>query len=670
MKNYIDLMLIKTKIDKIIIFLLLCLPLMAQPAANEREYRLTERGQFKNLTTFPAKSPTENQRQYDVISYQLNLDLFPENQHLDGAVTIHGRSLTNGLQQIEIDLYQNLSVNSVDQGGTQINFRHRNQLLTVYLISPLSEDEPFSLTVYYEGNPQESTYRSFGWSLHGQSVPIIWTLSEPYGSPAWWPCKDDPGDKADSVELNIGVPQGLIVASNGLLSGITTTTDGRPTYHWQTRYPIATYLVSLAISNYEIFSDRYDYSDSDSMELLFFVYPEHLEKARVDLGITSLMLKFYARIFGEYPFINEKYGMAIFPWGGGMEHQTITSYGAGLIQGNHRYDYINAHELAHQWFGDALTMRHWSHIWLNEGFASYAEALWFEEQNGKEFYQTYINNFDSPPLEGPLFVSDSLNENALFSRTVYDKGAFTLHMLRGVLGDSVFFRSLKQYASDRRFAYGNVTTEDFQLVCEEISGMSLSWFFQQWVYRGDRPLYEVLWSTSGTGPYTTIAQITQKNSMPFKMPVQIRLQDMVQDTSITIWDSLAYQQVEFETDFKPTDFLFDPLNWILKTVSIKQSEDDLRKTPKTFSIYQNYPNPFNPETRIPFTLPQEADVILEVYNVLGVRIYQENVKYPAGYHSFLWRGETNNGTAVPSGIYFYRLRTPSASATRRMILLR
>jgi len=471
------------------------------------------------------------------------------------------------------------------------------------------------------------------------------------------------------VTLNIDVPQGLIVASNGILTSVTRS-EGRSTYHWVTRYPIATYLVSLAISNYEIFSDWYHSRNSGSMEVRFYVYPEHLEKAKIDLNNTVSMIEFFADIFGEYPFIEEKYGLAIFPWNGGMEHQTITSYGAALIQGNHRYDYINAHELAHQWFGDAITMRHWSHIWLNEGFASYAEALWFESQYGKNYYHDYINNLDVIPLAGPLFVSDSLNEQALFSRTVYDKGAFTLHMLRAVLGDSVFFRCLKTYATHPRFAYGTATTENFQSVCEEIAGISLNWFFNQWVYRGDRPLYDVLWSISGDGPFTTVIQVTQENPVPFKMPVQIRLQATDQEFSGILWDSLDVQKFVFETEFKPTALLFDPDNWILKKASVKQVSDDLRSTPGLFTLSQNYPNPFNIETHIPFNLPEDAPVGLEIINVLGEVVFKESRPYGAGYHNYLWRGETNDRNNLPSGVYFYRLTIPSGTLTRRMILLK
>jgi aminopeptidase N len=406
------------------------------------------------------------------------------------------------------------------------------------------------------------------------------------------------------------------------------------------------------------------------MEMAYFVYPEHLERAREDFSVTVDMMEFYASIFGEYPFINEKYGMAVFPWGGAMEHQTITSYGAGLIWGNHRYDYINAHELAHQWFGDCITMRHWSHIWLNEGFASYAEALWFEHINGEDAYHTYVNSWDQPPLNSPLFVTDSLNGNALFSRTVYDKGGFVLHMLRGVLGDSLFFESLRSYATDPDLAYKTATTEDFQRVCEEVSAIDLNQFFQQWVYGSGRPDYRAKWSVSGEGPWETTLEITQANSSIFKMPLQVVLSGADFEKTYTVMDSLKTQRFEFITDKKPDKIEIDPDNWVLNDLSLTYIEGDLRESPQIFTVSQNYPNPFNPETSIDLVLPEDGQITFEIYNVLGQKVYEHISEQTAGYRTLIWRGETNLGTTASSGVYIYRVKYRTDVVTRKMILVR
>jgi aminopeptidase N len=655
---------------RIFILLLLTVPLFAQPTKSRQELREFEKSRFNFEKTDFIMAPTPNQRLFDVTSYQLDLELFPDQYLLVGAVTITGKSLSNDLDHIEIDFYHTLLVDSIMQNGSALPVDHRTNIIYIPLKDMISTDESFSVTIYYHGDPEEGQHRSFAWSNHGSfNTPIIWTLSEPYGSPVWWPCKDDPKDKADSVYIKVSVPSDLIVASNGLLTGVQRGRD-EFTYHWKTYYPTSTYLVSLAISNYEQFSDWYLYSDVDSMEVAYYVYPEHLNAAKEDLGVTVEMIEFYASIFGEYPFVEEKYGMAIFPWGGAMEHQTITSYGASLIRGTHRYDYINAHELAHQWFGDCITMRHWSHIWLNEGFASYAEALWFEHIGGKSLYHKYVNYWDANPLSAPLFVSDSLNERALFSRTVYDKGGWVLHMLRGVLGDSLFFQSLKSYVSDPDLAYNSAVTEDFQRVCEEVSGIKLDQFFDQWVYGGGRPDYIAKWSVSGEGPWETTLEISQINDNLFKMPLEVILSGQSFEKTFTVRDSLSTQRFQFTTDLRPENLEIDPDNWVLKNLSVSYIEGDLNNPPVEFSVSQNYPNPFNPETYIDIHLPEAGNVTLEVFNVLGEKVHEESSNYTSGHRTLIWRGKTNLGDSAPSGMYLYRVQVGSNAITKKMILLR
>ncbi|MBT8387719.1 MAG: M1 family metallopeptidase, partial [Ignavibacteria bacterium] len=376
----------------ILIFILGLTSLLAQQDFRQKENRKLiqqfEKERFNNQLQLLTKSPTQNQEDFDIHFYTLNLGLWPVTELLNGAVVIEGESLINGLDHIEIDLFSNMVIDSIKQGVNLLSYTHTNDLININLSSAINQGEIFSVEVFYSGNPQSGGLGTWGWDYH-QGEPIIWTLSQPFGSPAWWPCKDDPEDKADSVYLNITVPEELIVASNGLLVDTTSAGGSRLTYSWETRYPISTYLVSLAISNYEQFSDWYVYSPTDSMELKYYVYPEDLADAQEDFNVTDDMMEFFVTVFGEYPFLNEKYAMSEFPWGGAMEHQTNTSYGEPLIRGDHFYDYINAHELAHQWFGDCITMRRWSHIWLNEGFASYSEALWEESIGGSNAYHAY-----------------------------------------------------------------------------------------------------------------------------------------------------------------------------------------------------------------------------------------------------------------------------------------
>ncbi|MEZ4745189.1 MAG: M1 family aminopeptidase [Calditrichia bacterium] len=613
-----------------------------------------------------SKISTPNQLNYDVTGYTINLNIWPVTKTIDGSVVITGKSKVTGLSHLEFNLFSNMTVDSITQNGSPLTFNHAGNLVDVQLPAFLGTDSVFSVEIFYRGNPQSIGLGSWRWSTHSGN-PIISTLSEPFGAPTWWPCKDDPADKADSVFLNITVPENLVVASNGLLKAVTPAPDNRHTYSWETRYPISNYLVSLAISNYAEFGDWYVSASGDSMPLVYYVYPEHLAAAQEDFSVTDEMISAFAEIYGEYPFIEEKYGMAIFSWGGAMEHQTMTSYGSGLITGNHTYDWINAHELAHQWFGDLITMKRWSHIWLNEGFASYSEAMWMESLYGKTAYHNYLDSQDPGFFSGSLFVTDSTNENALFSNTVYDKGSWALHMLRGVLGDSLFFASIRSYATDSSLMFGNATTEDFRDICEAVSGMDLDWFFDEWVYRAGRPNYQYDWKVTGNRPFTTTLTLKQTNAVPYKMPIQIYLFGDGLDSTVTVWDSLAYQQFQFVTNDAPIDVQVDPDNWILKNIDrVTGIVDGENEQPQRFELTQNYPNPFNPTTTIEFYLQNPGYTTLAIYDMLGQKIATlaaENLN--SGRHLYQW-----DASGMASGIYYYRLTAGNFTAVKKALLLR
>jgi len=608
------------------------------------------------------QSVTPNQKLFDVTFYHLQLNLDPALHMLRGAVTMDALVTGSQIDYVDIDLFPHMTVDSVLQNNTRVSFIHTNALIRVSLRQPLSKNSSFSLMVFYHGDPAQGPYGAFNWGVHGSlSAPVIWTLSEPYGAPSWWPCKDDPADKADSVRLDVTVPSGLIVASNGLLLDVIENQQDNISYSWITRYPISTYLVSLAISDYIQFEDQYNFSDGQ-MPLTYFVYPELYAAALEDFAVTKDMMIFFASIFGEYPFTEEKYGMAVFPWGGAMEHQTLTSYGAGLVRGDHRFDFINAHELAHQWFGDLITMRFWSHIWLNEGFASYAEALWYEHLGGKDAYHYYMQLQYRENFTGSLFIADSTNASALFSRTVYNKGSWVLHMLRGVLGDPVFFKCIRAYSENPDLRYGNAVTEDFQYICEQNADSDLTWFFDQWVYREGRPSYSWSWEVDGEGPFETHLSILQNTPIPYKMPVQIRLTGVNLDKTFTVWDSLHLQSFTFLTDERPTALNFDPDNWILKHTR-DVSEDQI-------IVSHNYPNPFNQNTQIDVYLPAGSRMNLAIYNTLGELIYRSEKQLASGYHPLVWDGRNINGSPVSSAVYFARIGISDKVFVRKLVLLR
>ncbi len=516
------------------------------------------------------------------------------------------------------------------------------------------------------GSPDPSGFGSFLFGAH-TGGPWIWSLSQPYGARDWWPCKDHPLDKADSAGIRITVPAPLRVGSNGLLRTIRQNPNGTLTYEWAERYPIATYLISVAIADFAVFSHWYRYSPTDSLEILNYVLPQHLASAQPKLARTVDMLRVFDGLFGPYPFLKEKYGHCEFGRGGAMEHQTMTS------TTTFEEDVI-AHELAHQWFGDMITCATWQDLWLNEGFATYSESLYREVQYGPAEYRRLIRARMTSALtaSGTLFVQDTSSVANLFApNRVYAKGASLLHMLRHVLGDEVFFRALRNYAADTRLQYRTASTADFQSACEAASGRSLAWFFTQWVYGEKFPRYEARWTAAAEGERfrisLTIHQETYtSNPRFFIMPVDIRLSNESRDTSLVLFHETNGQEFTFTTAFRPERLDVDPDQWILRELI-----DPNADLPSVARLEQNYPNPFNAGTTIIFHLARRSGTTLTIHNTIGqsVATLVQEVREP-GSHTVQWYGNDDRGRPVASGLYFARLSAGSSIVTRPLVFLK
>ncbi|MBD3168617.1 MAG: T9SS type A sorting domain-containing protein [candidate division Zixibacteria bacterium] len=510
-----------------------------------------------------------DQSDYDVKWWLLDIDVTDiENEIITGTVTMTSEAVVDGVDEIQYDFDRTMNVDDVRMGGQSVSYTHSGDLITITLDREYNTGEEFTTEVDYHGHPPGSGFGSFTWETH-QGNPIISTLSEPEGAREWWPCKDQPRDKADSADVYITIPDDLVGTSNGALVDVVDNGNGTKTYMWHSSYPITTYLISLAISNYVEFTDWYVTVQGDSMPIVNYVYPEHLDEAVEDLGITAEAIEIFVPLFGEYPFLEEKYGHSIFHWGGAMEHQCNTSYGAGLIRGNHWYDYIVAHELAHQWFGDMISPESWPEIWMNEGFASYSEALWTEALQGQNAYFNYMryNNGVTEP-SGPIYDPDPLFDG----NTVYNKGSWVLHMLRGVMGDEPFFEGIYDYATHPDFMHKVTTTRQFQHLMEGYYGAPLDWFFDQWIWGMNRPHYEYSWMKEdiGNGQYEIFLHVDQTQGAPapevFTMPIKIYPRVDGEDTVITVWNNSRTADYRFVVNGDPSTLRFDRNQWILRNV--------------------------------------------------------------------------------------------------------
>jgi len=605
----------------------------------------------------PVAKP--GQDRYDVGFYGIDLKIDIDNEEISGQVNIRGKSKTNALSVIELDLMSPLIVDSV--WNDAFSFQLSGDDLSIQLQTPVDSGQVFDIGIRYSGSPVAAGIKGFSFALHN-NVPIVSTLSEPYYARGWFPCKDIPSDKADSADISLTVPDSLVAISNGILKSILDNKNGTKTYKWQERYPITTYLISLAVTNYDLIEQTYTAKDGTTMPVRHWYYPEDESRTGV-LLLTTEMISFFSNIWGEYPFINEKYGHARFSWGGAMEHQTCTSLGSYS-------ELMICHELAHQWWGDMVTCANWSEIWLNEGFARYSEALWEEHKSGSDGYRDYMDKINRPEYwqSGPVYILDTTNVNSIFNLLVYDKGAWILHMLRGVVGDTVFRDIFPAY---REAHYMDVaTTKDFKQICETTYGKDLDWFFDQWVYGSGQPDYKVRWGRQKT--VTNNWQITlridqnQSTTNLFQMPIDIKVEFSDRDTLLTISDSLASQIFEFQFSEMPENVIVDPDSWILKTIQYSMIDPDIGYLPDKFLLTNPYPNPFNASTNFDIYLPYDTDSRIVVYDMNGrlVETIGEGFQR-SGYRELVWQPKY-----VPSGVYFIRLENSWVKLSKKVVYLK
>ena len=639
------------------------------PQLNKKKLVESEKHQLQNYykinkILYPGDSSI------NVTYYGLNLTLTYSPNYLKGIATINAKSTENGLTKFFLDLQDPLLVDSVLLNGSKIPFIHSLAKLNINLPRSYNYGEQFSLVIYYQGIPGSSGFGSFEFGSHNNQ-PAIWSLSEPYGASDWFPCKDTPADKADSSDVWVTCSNSLIAASNGTLQAVVDNGNGTHTFKWKNIYPIAQYLISIAISDYTVYTTYYHYAPSDSMPVVFYIYPEDFNNAKPYLDKVANMIAVFSNFYGPYPFLKEKYGEAEFGWSGGMEHQTITSLG-GFD------DDLEAHELAHQWYGDKITCADWQDIWLNEGFASFSEAVYFGATSGTDAYNLMMTSFmnNAKNAVGSVYVQNISNVNSIFDyNRSYAKGAVVLHMLKGIMGDSLFFQLMKTYASDPKVAYGAATTANFEADAEKVYGSSLSYFFNEWIYGENYPHYSVSWNYNfiGNNIYSVnlnLSQTTNTNPAFFTMPIQIQVKTSAGDTIVTIFNNRQNQLISFNVIGTPQYINFDPNNLILKDISIIDSVD-LTK-PQTFTLYQNYPNPFNPSTTINYSIPVSSEgfiqVKLIVYDELGNIVARLVDKAePAGTYSVKFPPGNKH---LASGVYYYQIIAGDYIQTKNMILLK
>lgn len=578
---------------------------------------------------------------------------------------------------ITLDFADNLAITTASIDGAQAACVRTEEQLALRPAAALAAGQVITVRIGYQGRPRPGFLQGYALGLH-DGTPVVFTNSEPFAARTWWPCKDRPDDKF-TADIRLIVPAGMVAASNGRLHAVQSIEGGRRLFHWRAVYPLASYLVSLVATNFAMFEDTYETLEGESVPLMHFAYPEDLARAQQDWSITPRAMRCFAERFGEYPFAGEKYGMAEYPWSGAMEHQTLSSMGAYFFDLPPPQDWVVVHELAHQWWGDWVTCATWRDIWLNEGFATYAEALWAESEGGADSLRRVMLSKKDRYYPGSCYAPDFL-----FNSTVYRKGAWVLHMLRRVLGDVAFFAALRDYGAAH--AYGSATTAQFAAACERAWGADLDWFFGPWVYGTGRPVYGVWWDALWEEPDGTTAcavRIVQESSGPglFRMPLDacFRLADGTEFRAV-LWDSLAEQTFLLETPSPPVGFALDPYDWVLCEVFYGARPSDVPEAgappaggPGLARLLAARPNPSR--GGVAFDLEATGDTVAEIgiFDPAG-RLLRSfwGGSGAAGRSSIAWDGTDRSGRHLAPGVYLARARSASGpwSEPRRIVLIR
>ena len=423
--------------------------------------------QAQNLRSGGPLKP--EQEIIDIRHYTVALDVDPVNQSIEGYAEID-LQLSTASNILLLDLWHGLTVRQVTVNGKKEKFSHStNDLLTITGANPFAPGK-IKIKVEYGGKPGVAARPpwtgGFQWSKDEHGNPWVAITCQSEGAKIYFPCKDHPSDEPnEGADLIITVPKGLSVAGPGLLKKVTNTST-KSTWHWETDYTISNYCIVFNIGKYVKISRPYTTILGNKVPMDFYVLEEHADKGPHELEMMERTCHILEKYFGEYPWAKEKIGLAETPHLG-MEHQSLIAYGNKFNYtkvGGEDFDWLLNHEFGHEWWANKVTNKDWAHMWIQEGICSFGDALYVRDMEGEEAYIKRMQQTGrATKNERPVVQGEVVDSDDAYHGDIYGKGAFFMHTLRFVLGDSVFFPTLKKLATDPRYTYDNfITTDDVE----------------------------------------------------------------------------------------------------------------------------------------------------------------------------------------------------------------
>lgn len=595
---------------------------------------------------------------YDVKFYKLDIKAERNTVYISGNVTINAVVKASLLDTFAFELKDYMTIDSVYINNLKRNFNRAGDDVFVG-IPALTNGANVSAQIFYKGMaPNTGAFFSGISSQTSQDWgnQITWTLSESFAAKQWFPVKQSLTDKIDSVYIFVTTSSDNKVGSNGVLTNVVNLPNNKVRYEWKTRYPMVYYLISIAVGkyiDYSIYAHPAGLQDSVLIQNYVYDNPQTLPTYIADINRTKDFLELYSDLFGMYPFYKEKYGHSLAPLGGGMEHQTMTT------QGDFNF-YLTCHELSHQWWGNSVTCATWSDIWINEGFASYAEYLAANslisyqeaQQHMRDFHDNVLQEHDGSVYIPPYMAVD---ENRIFDgRLSYKKGAAIIHNLRFEVGsDTVFFNIMKQVQI--RFKDSTITGLDFKAVAEELSGKNLTDFFNQWYFGEGYPYFYITYSQQNDSLYINVNQLTSAAVTPlFKMNVEYKINYNGGDTIVKLYQQANVQTFKIPMNKLVTGIVFDPKNWIINGLVNINRIDENKAT--NFLIY---PNPCSDKLQIYLGSNKTGNYQIRITCISGKEILIKN-----------WFADNSSEIDISNlekGIYFLQISDGMNKSVQKFI---